>query len=426
MQATMSTMSWKPRYFDIGVNISDLVFTGGLRHRHASHAALVLSRGRLVGVETHLITSLTLHDSESNLALGDSRLLFCTVGVHPCLAGQEFYTRKRGTLSDSEPHFSEVLHPSHIQRFNELASVATEGHKSGVIRAFGELGLDYDRLHFLSKPQQQYVFRKQLETFSLLEFELPYFLHMRAACDDFIDIISTYVKKGLRGVVHSFTGSENDLQKLLLLGFYVSVNGCSLRTEENLQVAAQIPLDKLMIETDAPYCEFRKNSPARKLYITPYPNKFLPAFLEPVQRQLNDLLAALAAQKQNQSAQRQKENHHRQTGGELPAKTTAKNSMAVHPLVPFVLAKSGDLEHYKELVESLAEQHTSTEPNLFAKDGALESPILLGRNEPLFVAHVAEVMAGLHKLESEVDVQKFIDQIYDNTCKFFGVDPADH
>lgn len=84
------------------------------------------------------------------------------------------------------------------------------------------------------------------------------------------------------GVVHSFTGSLDDLRRLstfenLFIGNEcstfqltddVGINGCSLKTEENLEVVAEIPVDRMMIETDCPYCEIR-NSHAGKKHIDP-------------------------------------------------------------------------------------------------------------------------------------------------------------
>jgi TatD DNase family protein len=61
------------------------------------------------------------------------------------------------------------------------------------------------------------------------------------------------------GVVHSFTGDEKELQECLELGLYIGVNGCSLKTEENVEIVKLIPLDRIMLETDCPYCEIRKS-----------------------------------------------------------------------------------------------------------------------------------------------------------------------
>lgn len=61
----------------------------------------------------------------------------------------------------------------------------------------------------------------------------------------------------LRGVVHSFTGTLAEALELIELGFFIGVNGCSLKTEENLSVVEGIPLGSIMIESDCPWCEIR-------------------------------------------------------------------------------------------------------------------------------------------------------------------------
>ena len=83
---------------------------------------------------------------------------------------------------------------------------------------------------------------------------MPLFLHMRAACENFVEILQPRLNDfPKRGLVHSFTGSKEELRQILEMGFDVGVNGCSLKTEENLEVTRSIPLDRLQIETDAPW-----------------------------------------------------------------------------------------------------------------------------------------------------------------------------
>ena len=76
------------------------------------------------------------------------------------------------------------------------------------------------------------------------------------------------------GVVHSFTDSLEHLNDLLLLpNIYIGINGCSLKTEENLSVARHVPLERLLIETDAPYCSIKKSSAGYRHIETHFPTK---------------------------------------------------------------------------------------------------------------------------------------------------------
>lgn len=81
---------------------------------------------------------------------------------------------------------------------------------------------------------------------------------MRAACDDFIKIVREQRHKFTNGLVHSFTGTSDEAQQILARDLYIGINGCSLRTPESLEVVKGIPLDKIMIESDAPWCDIRK------------------------------------------------------------------------------------------------------------------------------------------------------------------------
>lgn len=123
---------------------------------------------------------------------------------------------------------------------------------SSRIKAIGEFGLDSDRLHFSSMKIQEKYFEKQFEL--LEEFCLPMFLHIRGDQDcysKFVRIInekkSLWIKRG--GVAHSFTGNLEQLKMILEMDLEIGVNGCSLKTQENLNIVENIPLDKLHIET---------------------------------------------------------------------------------------------------------------------------------------------------------------------------------
>jgi TatD DNase family protein len=138
----------------------------------------------------------------------------------------------------------------------ELKTLALEAKKEGQCVAFGEIGLDYDRLTLCPKDVQLEYFAKQLDI--ACELDLPLFLHSRAAHEDFVRLLNERKDKlPRRGVVHSFTGTIEEMKGLVEGGWYIGVNGCSLKTAENLKVVKAIPLEKLMLETDGPWCEMR-------------------------------------------------------------------------------------------------------------------------------------------------------------------------
>lgn len=87
----------------------------------------------------------------------------------------------------------------------------------------------------------------------------PLFLHMRAAGEDFCRVVRENRHRFAEGVVHSFTGTAAEAQMLLALGLHIGLNGCSLRTAEALEVVRTIPLDRLMVGSDAPWCGVRRS-----------------------------------------------------------------------------------------------------------------------------------------------------------------------
>lgn len=67
-----------------------------------------------------------------------------------------------------------------------------------------------------------------------------------------------------RGVVHSFTGTVVEMEELVELGFDIGINGCSLKTEANLEVVRKVPLESIQLETDGPWCEMRASHASSK------------------------------------------------------------------------------------------------------------------------------------------------------------------
>jgi TatD DNase family protein len=134
----------------------------------------------------------------------------------------------------------------------ELKDLAIRARDSGQAVAFGEIGLDYDRLHWTSKESQLKYFEAQLDLAT--ELQMPLFLHSRACSEDFERLLMPRLDAlPRRGLVHSFTGTMGEMQRLLSMGFDVGINGCSMKTEENVAVVRAIPLSRIQIETDGPW-----------------------------------------------------------------------------------------------------------------------------------------------------------------------------
>ncbi|KAL7692312.1 putative TatD family, metal-dependent hydrolase [Plasmopara halstedii] len=234
------------KMIDIGANLTDPVYTGLYRgkHKHESDLTHVLTRAKTFGVDKIIITGGNLEESRKALQLAKAfqsdnlPQLYSTVGVHPTRSN-EFEADGK----DPDVYFAELL------------AVCELGKMEGKVVAIGECGLDYDRLEFCDKTTQLRYFEKQFKLAELTE--LPLFLHNRNTGGEFLDIIGQNRSRFTDGVVHSFTGDKEEMQKLVELGLYIGVNGCSLKTEENLECVKAIPLEKLMIETDAPWCDIR-------------------------------------------------------------------------------------------------------------------------------------------------------------------------
>ena len=80
---------------------------------------------------------------------------------------------------------------------------------------------------------------------------------MRAACDDFIKLLKPRLSRlPAKGLVHSFTGTKEEGEKILSLGLDIGINGCSLKTEDNLEVLRLLPMERLQIETDGPWVRY--------------------------------------------------------------------------------------------------------------------------------------------------------------------------
>ena len=117
--------------------------------------------------------------------------------------------------------------------------------------AIGEIGLDY-YVDDTYKQEQLLAFREQLEW--ALEFDLPVMIHCRNAMDDCLPLLREFTRRGLRGVMHCFSGSRETAAELVKLGMYLGIGGVitfkNCRLKEHL---SSVPLDRLLLETDSPY-----------------------------------------------------------------------------------------------------------------------------------------------------------------------------
>jgi len=227
----------------------------------------VLERARAAGVAALIVTGSSLDDTEKAIALArrHPEMLRATAGVHPHHAA---------SLPDSDS--------------GRLAALLADP----IVVAAGECGLDYFR-NFSPPAEQRRAFELQLRIAS--DAGKPLFLHQRDAHADFMAMLRAHPQAAARSVLHCFTGGAQELADCLALGLSVGITGwiCDERRGQELREAApRVPLERLMIETDAPYLlprtlhpkpAHRRNEPA-----------FLPAVLAEAARCRGETPEALA------------------------------------------------------------------------------------------------------------------------------------
>jgi len=137
------------------------------------------------------------------------------------------------------------------------------------VRAWGEIGLDFNRMYSPKEDQEKW-FRKQLEIAGRLD--LPMIFHERDSKGRFLEMLKKHAGKKLKGVVHCFSGDQNELEQYLNMGLYIGITGILTlkgRGTRLRKLANFIPPDRLLVETDAPYLvpapeknHCRRNEPA--------------------------------------------------------------------------------------------------------------------------------------------------------------------
>ena len=237
--------SWAPRdsagqlcqLVDIGANLVKTKDEAGVRRQ--------LQRCALTGVNQILITGTCMDTSQQALAMVSSSSngeagvqLYCTAGVHPHDA--------RTADEDTVPALRAML--------------AQEG-----CVAVGECGLDYDRM-FSPQSTQLHWFEQQVQLAA--ELQMPLFVHERdrdldkgeplGSHDDVLEVLRRWEIPPARVVIHCFTGSEVQLQKYVDKGYLIGLTGFVSLKERGAHVREALrrgvlPLEQLMLETDAPY-----------------------------------------------------------------------------------------------------------------------------------------------------------------------------
>ncbi len=254
--------------FDIGVNLTNSQF--------AHDRAQVIERAQALAVSGMIITGTNLHESELALALAQEYPDYCwsTAGVHP--------------------HDASSWSAAVAERISQLA-------QQPAVVALGECGLDFNR-NFSTPDEQERAFSAQLALAA--ELALPVFLHCRDAHERFIALLSPWLNKLPGAVLHCFTGTAQELDECLRLGLSIGITGwvCDERRGIALRhLLKQIPIERLLLETDAPYLLPRDLSPK------PASRRNEPCFLPHIVHQVavwRDEDATMLGQKVDENARR--------------------------------------------------------------------------------------------------------------------------
>ena len=204
---------------DIGANLTEKRFAADLDE--------VLARAHAAGVQQIIATGASVADSEQAAALAASKAqVFATAGIHP--------------------HHAEETTPAAIERLRVLAQQER-------VLAVGETGLDFFR-DITAHSVQIASFEAQMALAA--DTGLPIFLHERDAYPTFAELLSAHRHALTKAVVHCFTGTREALHAYLDLDCHIGITGwiCDARRGTHLlELVSEIPRNRLMLETDAPY-----------------------------------------------------------------------------------------------------------------------------------------------------------------------------
>lgn len=187
----------------------------------------VIARARAAGVGTMLTIGTSFQGFPGVRAIAEAHDdIYCSIGVHP---------------HDADAHTE--VEAAHLAKLAEHTKVV----------GIGETGLDY-HYDYSQRDQQKRCFRAHLA--AARETGLPAIIHSRNAETDTADLLAEAVAEGpVTGVLHCFSASRELAERCLELGFHISFSGIvTFKSAEELrEVAEMVPLDRLLVETDAPY-----------------------------------------------------------------------------------------------------------------------------------------------------------------------------
>lgn len=198
----------------------------------------VIGRMRASGVASIDIGT-TIETSKAALALAQKHdFIWAAVGIHPGHAS-----------SNSHHDPNELKEPPVYRAISENLRLIRELSANPRVMAIGECGLDY---HYPdhNKEAQKDLFKKHLDL--ARDTPKPLIIHCRDAYEDILETIEPYRGK-VSGVIHFFTGTVDFAQKFIDIGFLISFSGVITFASEYEPLVRELPLDKVLIETDCPY-----------------------------------------------------------------------------------------------------------------------------------------------------------------------------
>ena len=198
-------------------------------------------------VDTHC----HIHDANYPLDAGDVLARAHQAGVNQLLVVGTSEQSSHGAVAFAAKHeqvYAAVgVHPHDTKEgYGDIATLAADNQ----VVAVGEIGLDYFYTH---SPRALQIAALEAQLQNAIDHGLPVIFHVREAFEDFWPIFDNF--SGLRGVLHSFTDSQSNVEQALARGLFIGVNGISTFTKDAAQreMFACLPLENLLLETDAPF-----------------------------------------------------------------------------------------------------------------------------------------------------------------------------